>query len=87
LEEIVELAAIVVEIDKEIARLQEARTLLSGEPVRPKRGRPKSVGVVAKQPKTRKKTRHRLSPEGRKRIAEAMKRRWAERKKLAAAKK
>jgi hypothetical protein len=85
----VELAAIVVEIDKEIARLQEARTLLSGEPVRPKRGRPKSVGiVVAKQPKTRKKTvRHRLSPEGRKRIAEAMKRRWAERKKLAAAKK
>lgn len=82
-----ELAAIVVEIDKEIARLQEARTLLSGEQVRPKRGRPKSVGVVAK-PKVRKKVgRHRLSPEGRKRIAEAMKRRWAERKKLAAAKK
>jgi hypothetical protein len=84
----VELAAIVVEIDKEIARLQEARTLLSGEPVRAKRGRPKSVGVAAaKQPKTRKKGVRRLSPEGRTRIAEAMKRRWAERKKLAAAKK
>ncbi|HEY0794733.1 MAG TPA: hypothetical protein VGD64_03020 [Acidisarcina sp.] len=82
-----ELAAIVIEIDKEIARLQEARTLLSGEPARPKRGRPKSTGVAAKQPKTRKKGVRRLSPEGRKRIAEAMKRRWAERKKLAAAKK
>lgn len=83
-----ELAAIVVEIDKEIARLQEARTLLSGEPVRRKRGRPKSVGVAPK-PAVRKKrkVKHRLSPEGRKRIAEAMKRRWAERKKLAAAKK
>ena len=83
-----ELAAIVIEIDKEIARLQEARTLLSGEPVRPKRGRPKSTGAAPK-PTTRKKrtVKRRLSPEGRKRIAEAMKRRWAERKKLAAAKK
>jgi len=80
-----ELSAIVVEIDKEIARLQEARTLLSGEPVRAKRGRPK--GTVKVKPITATKRKHRLTPEGRKAIAEAMKRRWAERKKLAAVKK
>jgi hypothetical protein len=83
-----ELASIVAEIDKEIARLQQAKTLLSGEPVRAKRGRPKSVAVKPKKtvPRKKKAVRH-LSPEGRKAIAEAMKRRWAERKKLAAAKK
>ena len=82
-----ELASIIVEIDKEIARLQEARTLLSGEPVRAKRGRPKSTGVSKPAPRKKATRKHRLSPEGRKRIAEAMKSRWAERKKLAAASK
>lgn len=67
---------ILAEIDKEIARLQAARKLLASS----------GVGDVAEAPKRRGPGRPRggkrkLSAEGRKRIAEAMKRRWAERKK------
>ncbi len=70
---------ILVEIDAEISRLQQARALLSGETAS-KRG-PKAKSASASAPKKRK-----LTPEGRKRIADAMKRRWAERKKQAGAK-
>lgn len=83
-----EVSRILAEIDAQIAKLQQARQLLSGtEVVRksPGRGRPKgSKNVVAKAaaeaaaPRKRK-----LSPEGRKRIADAMKKRWAERRKQA----
>ncbi len=69
---------ILVEIDAEISRLQQARELLSGGATK-KRGPAKGKLVTA--PKKRK-----LTPEGRKRIAEAMKRRWAERKKQAGVK-
>ena len=90
---------ILSEIDTEIARLQQIRSALTGiggtAPVsRPGPGRPKGSGkgakarkaveakpVAAKAKKTARKRR--LSPEGRKRIAEAMKRRWAERRKEA----
>ena len=73
---------IVVEIDNEIARLQQARALLAGEPARKTTARKKATATAAKPgPRKRK-----LSPEGRRRIAEAMKRRWAERKKQSAAK-
>ena len=74
------LTGILAEIDQEIARLTQARALLSGGTV-VKRGpgRPKAATVV---PKLTKKT-HKLSPEGRKRIAEAVKRRWAAQKKAA----
>lgn len=72
---------IVAEIDAEISRLQQARTLLGGGAA-VKRGRPgRKKAVTVAVPKKRK-----LTPEGRKRIAEAMKRRWAERKKQASAK-
>jgi hypothetical protein len=74
----VDVKDILVEIDAEISRLQQARALLSGGAT-PKRGPGKVKAVAA--PKKRK-----LTPEGRKRIAEAMKRRWAERKKQAGAK-
>jgi hypothetical protein len=74
----VDVQEILVEIDAEISRLQQARALLSGEATS-KRGPAKSKSVTA--PKKRK-----LTPEGRKRIAEAMKRRWAERKKQAGVK-
>ena len=74
----VEVKDILVEIDAEISRLQQARALLSGGAA-PRRGPGRAKAVSA--PKKRK-----LTPEGRKRIAEAMKRRWAERKKQAAAK-
>lgn len=76
-----DVARIVSEIDAEIARLQQARAALtaigaSGTVAAKKRGRPKG-SVNKKSAKTRKRN---LTPEGRKRIADAMKRRWAERR-------
>ncbi|MHB1935659.1 MAG: hypothetical protein ACYCOR_03655 [Acidobacteriaceae bacterium] len=71
------------EIDSEISRLQQARALLTGGPTKRGPGRPKAAvthkaATAAAKPAKRKR---RLSPEGRKRIADAMRRRWAERKK------
>ncbi len=79
-----EVSRILAEIDAQISKLQQARQLLAGADAvkRPGPGRPKgsknATPSVAAAPKKRK-----LSPEGRKRIADAMKRRWAERKKTA----
>jgi hypothetical protein len=81
---------IVAEIDAKIASLQQARAVLveldEGAVMgKPRRGRPKgstnaakTASVKPEQPGARKRN---LSPEGRKRIADAMKRRWAERRK------
>ena len=76
-----EVKGIIAEIDAQIQKLQQARELLSGlaltnsnGPGRP-RGSSKSSGGGRKR---------KLSPEGRKRIQEALKRRWAERRKTAA---
>lgn len=75
-------------IDQEIARLQHARNLLAGD--QPRRGRPrgsksaKSTTATTKAAKTVKsvgRKKRKLSAEGRKRIADAMRKRWAERKK------
>ena len=75
---------LVQEIDSEISRLQQARALLVGEPAKRGPGRPKArvthVAVAAAAKKSAKRKR-RLSPEGRKRIADAMRKRWAERRK------
>lgn len=76
-----DVSRMVSEIDAEISRLQQARAALTGiagsGTVAPRRGRPKgSVNKAAAKPKRKRN----LSPEGRKRIAEAMKRRWAERR-------
>jgi hypothetical protein len=79
----VEVSRIIAEIDAQISKLSQARELLAGTAVKhvgP--GRPKG-SKNAKKPVAAPRKR-KLSPEGRKRIAEAMKRRWAERKKLAA---
>jgi len=73
-EEPVEVSRIIAEIDAQILKLQQARSLLAGTAaVRTGPGRPK--GSKSAAPKRR------LSPEGRKRIADAMKKRWAERRK------
>jgi len=76
-----DVSRILSEIDAEIARLQQARTALTAiaasGTVAPRRGRPKG-GTNKKTAKPRRKRN--LTPEGRKRIAEAMKRRWAERR-------
>jgi hypothetical protein len=80
----VQVSEILLEIDKEIARLQQVRGLLAGETPKASRGRKKSVTSASAPAK--KAAKRKLSPEGRKRIAEAMKRRWAERKKQQASK-
>ena len=71
-----EVNRIIAEIDAQISKLQQARALLAGtttSAVGAGRGRPKGSknAGVAKTPRKRK-----LSPEGRKRIAEAVRRRW-----------
>jgi len=69
---------ILTQIDHEIAQLQSARALLAGKAA----PTPKKAAAVSAAKKPAKKKRN-LSPEGRKRIAEAVKRRWAEQKKAA----
>jgi|SRR5271170_6852084 len=78
----VEVSQILVEIDNEIARLQQARDLLAGKNT--KSGTRAPYGAAKKATKVR--AKRKLSPEGRRKIAEAMKRRWAERRKEMAAK-
>ena len=77
-----DVSRILSEIDAEIARLQQARAALSSigasGTVAPRRGRPK--GSTNKKTAAKTGRKRNLSPEGRKRIAEAMKRRWAERR-------
>ena len=77
-----EVSRMIAEINAEISRLEQARELLSGTTAKAGKGpgRPKgSKNAKAAAPSKRK-----LSPEGRKRIADAMKKRWAERRKAAA---
>jgi hypothetical protein len=85
------VSEILATIDQEIAQLQQARALLSGGAapvVKRKVGRPKKVVAVAKKAtavasvasKPAKKRKRNLSVEGRKRIAEAVKKRWAAQK-------
>lgn len=78
------ISEILEQIDREIAQLQHARALLAGKAAsKTKRGG--SVSSAAKPAKKKKKRN--LTPEGRKRIAEAVRRRWAEQKKKAAGQK
>jgi hypothetical protein len=72
--ELMDISRLVVELNKEITRLQEARDLLSGD-VTGTRGGNKAPA--------RKTVRRVLSPEARARIAAAQKKRWAATKKAA----
>lgn len=78
-----EVSRIISEIDAQISRLQRARAVLAdtaAPAVRNGPGRPKGnkeATVLTTKPAKKRK----LSPEGRKRIADAMKKRWAERRK------
>jgi len=78
------VSEILATIDHEIAQLQQARALLSGvaAPVaKRKPGRPrKTDAAVTPAAKPARKKKRKLSPEGRKRIAEAVKKRWAAQK-------
>ena len=76
-----EVSRIIAEIDAQISQLQQARALLAGTAApapRTGRGRPKGSKNASSATTPRKR---KLSPEGRKRIADAMKKRWAERRK------
>jgi hypothetical protein len=67
------IESILSQIDAEIARLNQVRSLLAGS------GSVQlPVGVGSSSTRTRKK--HVLSPEARKRIADAQRRRWAAQK-------
>jgi hypothetical protein len=73
------VSEILIQIDREIAQLQHARALLNGSST----GRFRKSVAAGRNGAGKKR---RLTPEGRKRIAEAVKRRWAEQRKAAAAK-
>jgi hypothetical protein len=70
---------LLAEIDAEIARLEQARSLLAAGESGIRRGRPKNTSDVPASLKPTKKKRN-LTPEGRARIAAAVKRRWAAQK-------
>ena len=79
------ISEILATIDQEIAQLQQARALLSGAetdaPKRGKVGRPRKATTLASVKEAGVKKKRNLSPEGRKRIADAVKLRWAKQKK------
>lgn len=88
------LEDVISQIDNEISKLQQARAILAGTPdaLKQNRGRPKgskntaatatpAPAAPAATSASGKKARRQISPEGRKAIAEAMKKRWAERRK------
>jgi hypothetical protein len=82
------IVEILASIDREISILQRARALLAaGAGGGRRRGRPSKSAVIVKaltsKPAKKQKKRN-LSPEGRKRIAEAQKRRWEAKRKAAA---
>jgi hypothetical protein len=85
------ISDILASVDREIAVLKQARALLADTtayaPVR-KAGRPKQIGVqvtpAAAIPDKKRKKRN-LTPEGRKRIAEAQRNRWQAQRKAASA--
>jgi hypothetical protein len=70
---------ILTQLDEEIARLQQVKAMLSGEPTKRKPGRPSSQ--PAKKGQSAKKRT--MSAEGRARIAAAQRARWAKAKKAA----
>ncbi len=74
------LQQIVAELKAERDRLDRAIAAVNGISTPRRRGRPPKTAQIAARPKRRR----RLSAEGRKRISEAAKRRWAKRRKKAA---
>jgi len=74
--------SIIEEIDAEISRLQQAKVILSGTATNRGPGRPKATNVVSK-PVPTKLAKRVMSAEGRAKIADAQKARWAKVKKSA----
>jgi hypothetical protein len=80
----VDTARIVQEIDAEIARLTSARNILTASN---SNNHTRQKGKTAPTIRAAAKPANRLSPAGRRKLSELMKKRWAERRKKAAAKK
>ena len=78
-----EVTRIIAAIDSQIAKLQQARALLSETQTSIVRGpgRPKSTTTAATPVVKAARRKRVLSAEARKRIADAQKRRWAEHRK------
>ena len=74
------VAEILQQIDREIAQLQRARVLLNGGVAKSPNGSANGIATKAKRKKSN------LTPEGRKRIAEAVRRRWEKQRKASGAK-
>lgn len=75
------VSEILASIDREIAQLRRARALLGGgKGVLPKKGLGRPAHGAGGKTVMKRRV---LSPEGRKRIAEAQKKRWAAQKKAA----
>jgi hypothetical protein len=65
-------------IDAEIANLRQARSILAGISTSPANAEPS--GSVARPTIAKRRKKRKLTPEGRARIADAVKRRWAAQK-------
>ncbi len=70
---------IIVALDQEIQRLETARTLIHNS-------RDMAAQITAENGNGRPSAKRRISPEGRRKIIEAQRRRWAKQKKEDAAK-
>jgi hypothetical protein len=79
------IAEILASIDREIAQLKQARALLNGAAKQQSKRGGSGKAAAGKSPIPAKARKRVLSPEGRKRIAEAQKQRWAAQRKAAAA--
>ena len=82
------LTDVIEQIDAEIAKLQQAKALLGGisdalAEQKMKPGRPKGSTNAVKTPAKKTAGKRTLSPEARKAIADAQKKRWAEKRKAA----
>jgi hypothetical protein len=81
-----DITTIVHELDAEIARLTSARDILIGSKSTKANQREKTPKSSLGKVTVKTKSAHRLSPAGRKKLSELMKKRWAERRKKAGAK-
>ena len=78
---------IVSELKAETDRIRRAITLLEGSSVdsssiaKPRAAAPTRRAASVRQPTTFRKGRHSLTPEGRRKLSQSMKHRWAERRK------
>jgi len=91
-----DVTGIIAEIDAQLSKLRQARELLSGSASAPAvrgPGRPKGTKSIPQDPRVdhvvlwtakHPKRKHKMSEEGRKRISDASKKRWAEKRKAAA---